>query len=346
MVQCQNAKAANRKRLNGGGGSVASEDMERTLVQWVFTMRRQGLRVSRKMIRRRAQELFREVEDASKATFKASRGWLDRFMSRTQLRVRRRTTAAQKTPEQMTDKMISFIQYMELQRSKIGAQPDEVYAMDETAVWFDMLSETTVHEKGAKSVSVKTTGHEKSRCTVILTASGSGRKLKPYVVFCGGSRKLKQLNDSGQLSGVIATTSVNGWMNDDLTADYLRRIIGKLAFRKRMLVWDAYRCHLSDSTKKELKTGYNMITAVIPGGCTKFLQAPDVCWNKPFKGKLHELYDEWMAGDEGKEFTKGGNLKAPSFERMLSWVKVAWQSIDEQLIKKSFIVCGQTSGIG
>jgi len=134
-------------------------------------------------------------------------------------------------------------------------------------------------------------------------------------------------------------------MNDDLTIDYLRRVIGKFAFRKRILVWDAYRCHLSDETKKELKSGYNITTAVIPGGCTKFLQAPDVCWNRPFKEKMHELYDKWIAGDENKEFTKGGNLKAPSFEIMLSWVKVAWYSIDVQLIKKSFVVCGQTSGI-
>jgi len=50
---------------------------------------------------------------------------------------------------------------------------------------------------------------------------------------------------------------------------------------------------------------------------------------------MHELYDKWIAGDENKEFTKGGNLKAPSFEIMLSWVKVAWYSIDVQLIKVS-----------
>ena len=120
--------------------------------------------------------------------------------------------------------------------------------MDESAVWFDMLAGTTVNEKGAGSVSVKTTGHETSRCTVILTANGSGTKLKPYVVFFGGSRKVKQLNESGCMSGVIATTSVNGWMNDDLTTDYLRRVIGKFAFKKRILVWDAYRCHLSEAS--------------------------------------------------------------------------------------------------
>jgi len=231
MKQCEDAKTANRKRLEGRGGKVISEELERRLIQWIFVMRHQGLRVRGKMIRCKAEEVFREVEDGGKATFKASRGWLSRFMARSGLSVRRHTTAAQKTPAEMTEKMVSFVRYMERQWSNIGGKPEDIYAMDETAVWFDMMPQTTANDKGAKSISVKTTGHEKSCCTVILTANGSGKKLKPYVVFFRGSRKLKQMNENGRVSGVIATTSVNGWINDDLTVGYLQRIIGRLAFR-------------------------------------------------------------------------------------------------------------------
>jgi len=308
-------------------------------------MRRNQLRVSRKMIQRKAAEMFRNVEDATGATFKASRGWLENFMKRADLRLRRRTTVAQKTPDMMVEKMVAFIRFMEKARKRLKVEAADIYAMDETAVWFDMVAESTVNQKGAKTIAMKTTGHEKSRLTVILTANGEGVKLKPYVVFFGGSRKVKELHETKQLSGTIATSSVNGWMNDELTIDYLQRILGKLAFKKRILVWDAYRCHLSESTKKELRSGYNITTAVIPGGCTKYLQAPDVCWNKPFKDKLHELYDSWMAGDDDKEYTKSGNLRAPSFKLLLSWVKEAWDAVDSQLIRKSFILCGQTSGI-
>lgn len=62
--------------MEGGGRKVISEDPERSMIQWVFTMRRNQLRVSRKMIQRKAAEMFRNVEDATGATFKASRGWL------------------------------------------------------------------------------------------------------------------------------------------------------------------------------------------------------------------------------------------------------------------------------
>ena len=101
---------------------------------------------------------------------------------------------------------------------------------------------------------------------------------------------------------------------------------------------------MREATNSELRHGYKISTAVIPGGCTKFLQVLDVCWNKPFKDKLHKLYDSWMAGDEQKEYTKEVNLKAPSFELVLSWVKQSWDGIDSELIRKSFVVCGQTSG--
>jgi len=30
----------------------------------------------------------------------------------------------------------------------------------------------------------------------------------------------------------------------------------------------------------------NLDSAIIPGGCTKFVQAADVSWNSPFKAKV------------------------------------------------------------
>ena len=49
-------------------------------------------------------------------------------------------------------------------------------AMDETAVWADMTSETTVESKGARTVCLKTTGHEKLKVSVCLAAKADGSK--------------------------------------------------------------------------------------------------------------------------------------------------------------------------
>ena len=114
--------------------------------------------------------------------------------------------------------------------------------MDKTACWMEMPSDTSAHFAGSRSVPLKTTGHEKDHFTVILTAKADGTncKLKPYVVFKGkGTRLIKELN---KISGIVVRFSVNGWMNTELTVDYLHSILGCLAFTKRLLVWDAYRC--------------------------------------------------------------------------------------------------------
>lgn len=100
--------------------------------------------------------------------------------------------------------------------------------MDETACWFDMPSDTTVALSGSKSVPLKSTGHDKDHFTVILTARADGTKLKPFIVFKGkGTRLIKELD---KIPGVIVQFSSNGWMNDPLTIEYLRKVLGHFSF--------------------------------------------------------------------------------------------------------------------
>ena len=148
--------------------------------------------------------------------------------------------------------------------------------MDKTPCWMDMPSDTTIDVTGSRCVPLKTTGHEKDHFTIVLSAHTDGTKLKPYVVFKGkGTRLMKDLN---KIQGIAGRFSVNGWMNDKLTIDYLDSIIGSLSFSKRLMVWDAYRCHTSQEVRSKT-TQMRLHTAIIPGGCTKFIQAPDVVWN-------------------------------------------------------------------
>ena len=66
-------------------------------------------------------------------------------------------------------------------------------AMDETAVWHKMISNTTVTDKGAMSVVLETTGHEKSKVTGTLAAKANGDKLKLCIVFPGYKREVQNL---------------------------------------------------------------------------------------------------------------------------------------------------------
>ena len=323
-----------RKRLTGGGRKALDSDMEEALFSWIIDLRSRNLRVSRKMIRQHARSI------STTADFKASVGWLRRFMKRHSLSLRRKTTVCQNTPADCIPKLVSFVIHLRKEQIRHSYELQNIYAMDETACWFDMPSDTTVALTGARSVPLKTTGHEKDHYTVILTARADGMKMKPFVVFKGkGTRLIKDLK---KIPGIVVCFSANGWMNDALTIKYLQDIIGVFSFNRRLLVWDAYRCHTSEAVRAETKR-LRLHTAIVPGGCTKFIQAADVVWNTCFKSKIRSHYDTWLSDPTCHQFTRGGNLKAPSRSLLCDWVKSAWNSVPVEMVKDSFTSCAITT---
>ncbi|CAI2198677.1 16619_t:CDS:1, partial [Funneliformis geosporum] len=52
-----------------------------------------------------------------------------------------------------------------------------------------------------------------------------------------------------------------------------------------------------------------------------------------------KLYNEWMS-EEVHELTSAGRIKRPTYNKVAQWVKVAWDSINVEKIKKSFKCCG------
>ena len=114
-------------------------------------------------------------------------------MKRNNLSLRRKTSVAQKDPDLLISKIVSYILRVRRLRMKYSYQPSDIIAFDETPVWADMVSDTTVDVVGKKTVSMKTTGHEKCRVTAGLAAKSDGTKLKPIIVFKGAKHEVEQL---------------------------------------------------------------------------------------------------------------------------------------------------------
>ena len=330
-----------RKRLEGGGRKPFDVGLEDELLEWVHERRSSGLRVSRAMISHKARAIHEQKCKAGQVSpsFIASNGWVQKFMARNGLSVRRRTTESQKDPDRLIDKLIAYILQVRRQRNRHSYNHSDIIAMDETAVWQDMLSSTTVDNVGEKSIRLKTTGHEKSKVSVCLTAKADGTKLKPFIVFPGAKRETKQLNEEYKNKCYVAS-SVNGWMNEDLTREWVQRVLGKFSFARRMLAWDSFKCHITDSIKQELAHA-KIDPVIVPGGCTKYIQAPDVAWNKPFKAKVTEKYDAWMA-DGAHSFTAAGNMRGPPRREIVKWVLEARETLGRELIIRSFRSCALT----
>ena len=120
-------------------------------------------------------------------------------------------------PTDCIPKMVSYITRLRTLCKCYKYGQHSIFAMDETVCWFDMPSETNVAHKGARSIPLKTTGHEKQHLTIILTAKADETKLKLFIAFKGkGTRLVKGLH---RISGVVVRFSKNGWMKDALTID-------------------------------------------------------------------------------------------------------------------------------
>ena len=164
-----------------------------------------------------------------------------------------------------------------------------------------------------------------------------GTRLKPFIVFKGTKRESKALHDEFNRKCSVAG-SANGWMNEDLTLRWCNEILGQFSFRKRLLAWDSYEAHLTDDVKKSL-TKSKIESVIIPGGCAKYIQVPNVVWNKPFKGKIQEFYDDWLANGK-HEYMDAGNMKPVPRRLIVEWVIKFWQAISNETVAKSMKSCG------
>ena len=164
-----------------------------------------------------------------KAGFVASNGLLMKFMKRNNLSMRGRTTIVQKDPSHLTTKLVKYVIHVRRLSMKTNFSPDCIIAMDETAVWSDMVGNVTVDTTGTKDVSLKSTGNEKVKVRVCLTAKADGTKLKPFIVFQSAKHEATALNKEFE-NRCVAASSSNNWMNKELVFKFLRQVLGLFSF--------------------------------------------------------------------------------------------------------------------
>ena len=164
--------------------------------------------------------------------------------------LRRKATTAQKDRSYLIDRLLSFVMHARrFQRQYNFA----FHNIDETAVWNDMVSETTVEATGAKDVPMKSTGHEKVRVSVCLAAKLDGTKLKPFIVFGAAKRESKSVHGEYKRQCSVASSS-NAWMNEELTLRWCDEVLGQFTFQKHLLAWDSFEAHITNEVKRKLAT--------------------------------------------------------------------------------------------
>lgn len=60
--------------------------------------------------------------------------------------------------------------------------------------------------------------------------------------------------------------------------------------------------------------------------------------------KMKELYTTWFSEGE-KTYTASGNMRSPTKDQLVRWVKEAWEWLSADTIAKSFKTCGITTAL-
>lgn len=307
--------------------------MEEELFNWIKEKRAKQNPVSRRTITVKAVELYSRIYNA-RTRFKLTNGWFEGFKRRNKLSNRVKTGNGQKIPFNAAQLVKRFIDYYKKTIDANQITPDSVASMDEVPIYFDMTSNKTYEVQGAQNVMVRSSGHEKTRFTVMLCAFANGNKVKPTIIFKNLQKPPKECANVKEAHiQAIKGGSVNGalmmyWMNQI----WFKNI--QVNLKKSLLMFDSHPGHLVESVKKKFMKSNTNIN-VIPGGCTPLLQPGDVVYHRMFKVNLRHLYEDWLCAQPAD-----GKVKRPSYKLITEWVIKAWNQIDKEDIKKAFNVCG------
>ena len=308
-------------------------ELEEQLVKWIDENRLSGFVVTRNEIMLKARSLAKKNKIVG---FTGSISWCSRFMKRNGFVLRMKTKISQKLPADLEDKITNFQSFVIKLRRQHNYDLKHIGNMDETPTWFDMPSSKTVNKAGAKTVYMKTSGHEKVRFTTVLVCMADGTKLKPMVIF-----KRKTMPKDKFPRGIVVHVHPKGWMDEEgmkVRNDKVWRTRpGGLSKTRSLLVFDSFSGHLTDGVKRWINAE-NTDLCVIPGGLTSVVQPLDVCLNKPFKDRLRDNWCQWMARED-QDLTSSGNLKRASLPTVCQWVLDAWEGIKHESVVYSFKKC-------
>ncbi|KAI5152361.1 hypothetical protein ENBRE01_3223 [Enteropsectra breve] len=332
------SSAKHTLRSIGSGRRMLYQEIEAKLLAWVYDERNAHKRIiSFEILRRKALSFATELHITS---FKASNNWIVLFMKRNRLSSRKITSIGQedhRPPGQIKSTVLNYFENLSHQLSNVNSA-NNIINMDETPVYIDMMSSRTISFKGEKNTEAHSTGHNKTRITVVLSITAEGHILKTLVILKG----LKKTPKCRIPRNLIVTTSKSGTMNKEIMQLYIRTCLNQSGpFQNRdarLLLMDEFASHKDDAVKDTL-VNQRTVPVYIPPRTTSFLQPLDVLINSIFKASLKQQWAEWSRSGPN-ELTKLGYRKRPSWECILNFISKGIESISEANVKKCFIMSG------
>uniref|UniRef100_A0A803JQY6 HTH CENPB-type domain-containing protein n=1 Tax=Xenopus tropicalis TaxID=8364 RepID=A0A803JQY6_XENTR len=320
QVEKGNAK----QRKYGSGRQPIFSELEDLICEWVVDRRAKALVVNRAQIQEFALAMAPHF-DIAHEDFKASQHWLDNFLQRSELSLRRSTTLFRLEDAQVIKRALAFKSFIDdIKLSKYNLS--NMIAMDETAVFKRQSSQTTIEQRGASSVYIPSTAYESACVTCILAIRLDGTKIPPLIISKGKKEKIERV------LGIFVLETEKAWATQAVIRKWVDLML-PLVMRggqRGLLVSDAASTHRAKDMKSFLHER-KIDQVMIPAGMTAYLQTLDIAINKPFKDNLRMEINDYI--ENRMERNQRGNFVKPKLQEIVTWVKNSWEKITDRCIE-------------
>ena len=284
------------------------------------------------------------------ADFRASNGWLYRFLKRNKITRRRTTHRTMAVIDNLNREIRSY--FSTIETLKDYAEDIIFVNFDETPLPYDLSSNYTYHFAGEKDVPFLSHPQSKTQATATLCIASNGDILPPLLTFVyayqgKSARKFPRKYEKYQniTNPHFVRFSDSGFNKDWILQDYVEKVI--LAWKSRqnkevVLIIDQAKCHMSHDFIHYLDT-LKMTYIFIPSGYTSVLQPLDVVINKPFKDEMRASYLVWLEAQVANITVR--QVLPPNEDNIMDWVAKALVALTTNMVTESFRLTALTGSL-
>lgn len=237
------------------------EDVDTAVLKWVKMLRDKNMPVPGPLIKEKAMEY---AERLGHEAFQASSGWLDKFKKRHEIVEKVISGESGCVSEADCSQWKATI----LKSIVEEYEPDNIFNMDETGLFFKCLPNKTLTFKHDKCFGGK---HSKERVTVVVCANMSGKE-KCKILVIGKSKQPRCFKGVKSLE-VDYEYNTKSWMTSEIFERWILKFDKTMIKQKRKVVLFVDNCpaHPSSVSKKLV----NVKLVFFPPNTTSKLQPMD-----------------------------------------------------------------------
>mmetsp|Transcript_15361 Transcript_15361/g.28931 ORF Transcript_15361/g.28931 Transcript_15361/m.28931 type:complete len:660 (+) Transcript_15361:59-2038(+) len=302
-------------------------DIESELYGRFVDKRKKSQKVSSQWLRITAKQIFGEKQHADPdkwgdKSFKASYGWMRRFMTRKKIKFRKRKCGKEKTAEDCIEDFEKFMKLLRFEllapNENIGGRhdnhplwgrfpPERRYNMDQVPLPFVVNQEATFTTCDDKIVNVKCPSESlrKRQFTMHLVFNaGKGDLAHGWcdLVCKGTGTRVSNIEKELWNDDVKVSWQPNAWVDTMVMKDIAHHFVAEKINKHGLDVWvilfcDNLSAHLNADVKDIFARG-KVFLCYFPPNMTHFIQPIDAGLGRSVRVAIGNFLDEWLMDED------------------------------------------------